>query len=200
MLRYFLLFILFFVSISVNAQETNDVEYPVDTPQKVKKKFFREGHDPAKAALFSAALPGAGQIYNKKYWKLPIVYVGLGGLAGLVGYSAVEWKGYTNAYRLEVNSDSLTTGTYTYRGFSGENQLLIKRRQFKRTLDLSAIALTVYYLLNIVDATVDAHLMDFNVTDDISVSIAPDFNYQAQSNFNFNNSFYTGVKVRFYLK
>lgn len=198
MLRYFVLLIVFFVSISANAQETNDVEYPVDTTQKVKNKFFREGHDPAKAALLSAALPGAGQIYNKKYWKLPIVYVGLGGLAGLVGYSAVEWKGYTNAYRLELDGDSLTNGSY--RGFTGETQLLIKRKQFKRTLDLSAIALTVYYLLNIVDATVDAHLIDFNVTDDISVSIAPDFNYQAKSDFSFNNNFYAGVKVKFYLK
>lgn len=198
MRRYFVLILLFFVSISVNAQENDDVEYPEDTTQKVKKKFFREGHDPAKAALLSAALPGAGQVYNKKYWKLPIVYVGLGGLAGLVGYSAVEWKGYTKAYRLELDDDPATVGNY--RGFTGENQLLIKRRQFKRTLDISAIALTVYYLLNIVDATVDAHLIDFNVTDDISVSIVPDFNYQAKTNYNINDGFYAGVKLRFYLK
>lgn len=198
MKRFFIIiFLLSFVFLA-KAQENIDVEYPKDTVQKAKKKFFKEGHDPAKAALFSAVLPGAGQIYNKKYWKLPIVYVGLGGLAGLVGYSAVEWKGYTKAYKLEVDGDSTTFGNY--RGFTGENQLLVKRRQFKRTLDLSAIALTVYYLLNIVDATVDAHLMDFDVNDDISVSIMPDFNYQAQSNFSFNNSFYAGVKVRFYLK
>lgn len=198
MQKLLVVFICLFFGFALQAQEIEDVEYPIDTTKKVKKKFFKDGHDPAKAALLSAVLPGAGQIYNKKYWKLPIVYVGLAGLAGLVGYSATEWRGYTNAYKLELDGDSTTIGTY--RGFSGENRLLIKRKQFKRTLDISAIALTVYYLLNIVDATVDAHLMDFDVNDDISVSIVPDFNYQARTNFSFQNSFYAGVKVRFYLK
>lgn len=193
-----LIFMFFFSGFYLQAQETQDVEYPVDTTQKVKKKFFKEGHDPAKAALLSAVLPGAGQIYNKKYWKLPIVYAGLGGLAAVVGYSATEWRGFTRAYRFEVDDNSLTEGEY--KGFTGENQLLVKRRQFKRTLDLSAIALTIFYLLHIVDATVDAHLMNFDVNDDISVSINPDFNYQANTNINLSNNMYTGVKIRFYLK
>ena len=194
---YIVLFSCF--SIVVQAQEeSSDIEYKEDTASVIKKKkFFKAGHDPAKAALFSAVLPGAGQIYNKKYWKLPIVYVGLGGLAGLVGYSAVEWKGYTEAYRKTVNSDSTI---YVYRGFSGASQLLIKRRQFKRTLDISAIALTAYYLLQIVDATVDAHLMDFDVNDDISISLLPDFKYQARNNFSFDRSFYAGLRFKIIVK
>jgi hypothetical protein len=192
-------FVFVFGSLFLSAQETNNPPFVSDTiPIATKKSFFKKGHDPAKAALLSAALPGAGQVYNKKYWKVPIVYAGLGGLSYLVAYSATEWKGYTDAYRMEVDGDTLTIGNY--RGFSGSTQLLVKRKQFKSMLDLSAISLTVWYLLNIVDATVDAHLMHFDVNEDISVSIAPDIMYQPQRQFNFEQQFYAGIKVKFNLK
>jgi hypothetical protein len=145
---------------------------PTDTLSDVKR------HSPKKAALLSAVLPGAGQIYNKKYWKLPIVYAGLGGLGTWVGLNAVNLRGFTNAYILEVDGDSLTTGSY--KGFSGANQLSIKRDDAKRGLDLSIILLSVYYALHILDAAVDAHLFDYTITEELSVSWQPDFNlYQA---------------------
>jgi len=173
----------------MEAEEERPFKTPSDTVSIMKR------HSPKKAALLSALLPGAGQVYNKKYWKIPIVYAGLGGLGTWVGLNAVSLRGFTAAYKLEFDDDPLTNGTY--KGFVGASQLRIKRDDAKRNLDLSIILLSVYYTLNIVDAAVDAHLFDYSITEDLSVSLKPDFNlYQAQSQlkprigFNFTMNFH----------
>lgn len=187
-------------SFLLKAQETTDsTTFQSDTVVvKQKKSFFRKGHDPAKAALMAAILPGAGQIYNKKYWKLPIVYTGFAGLGALVTYSAVEFNGYNNALKLHFDNDSTTTGSY--RGITNESQLKVRRKNFKEILDISAVSLAAWYLLQIVDATVDAHLIDFKVNDDISISLVPDFNYQANRGFAFQNNMYVGMRLRLNIK
>ena len=77
-----------------------------------------------------------------------------------------------------MDDDTSTSGSY--KGFSGENELSVKRDDAKRNLDLSIILLSVFYSLNIVDAAVDAHLFDYSITDDLSVSLEPDFStYQS---------------------
>ena len=158
----------------MEAEKEIPFKTPADTVSVVKR------HSPKKAALLSAVLPGAGQAYNKKYWKIPIVYAGLGGLGTWVGFNAVNLRGFTKAYKLELDDDPLTLGSY--KGFTGATQLNVKRDDAKRNLDLSIILLSVYYTLNIVDAAVDAHLFDYSITDDLSVSLQPDFNfYQAQN-------------------
>ena len=144
---------------------------PSDTASLVKR------HSPKKAAVLSAAFPGLGQIYNKKYWKLPIVYGGVAGLGTWVGFNIKNLRGYRNAYKMEID----TPGSGSYKGFTG-NQLNIKRDDAKRNLDLSIILLSVFYALNIVDAAVDAHLYDYSITDDLSVSLSPDFDYYEASN------------------
>lgn len=167
------------------------------TAKKKKKRFFKKGHDPAKAALMSAILPGAGQVYNKKYWKLPIVYAGLGGFGAWLGFNVVELRGFTNAYREHVEgTDSLAS----YKGYSTESQLKFKREQAKRNLDISAIGLGVWYLLNIIDATVDAHLFNFNVNDDISISLRPEVQMKAANSLDFENNMFTGVSFKVHFK
>lgn len=161
-----------------------------DTTVKKKKRFFKKGHDPAKAAFLSAVLPGAGQVYNKKYWKIPIVYAGLGGFGAWLGINSVELKGYTNAYRHHVEETDLNA---SYKGYSTESQLKFKREQTKRNLDISAIALGVWYVLNILDATVDAHLFNFDVTEDVSLSFHPDIQMRNSTSLNFENKMYTGI-------
>lgn len=161
------------------AQENMEVEAPFKSPADSIE--LKAKHSPKKAALLSAACPGLGQIYNKKYWKLPIVYGGIAGLGTWVAFNQINLKGYTNAYKLELDDDPSTIGSY--KGAVGSNQLRVKRDDAKRNLDLSIILLCVYYSFNILDAAVDAHLYDYSITEDLSVRIEPDINvYQAFNN------------------
>ena len=128
-------------------------------------------HSPTLAAIFSAVLPGLGQGYNKKYWKIPIVYAGVGGLGFAVGYTAIQWKGFRGAYRLEVDEDPNTIGSY--KGIEDAATLKSYRDFHKRNLDIFSICLGVWYLLNVVDAAVDAHMFHWNMKDDINLSWTP---------------------------
>lgn len=145
---------------------TIPAEKPIDTTAKNMKR-----HSPTKAAIFSAVLPGLGQGYNKKYWKIPIVYAGFAGLGYAVYYTTTEFKGYRNAYRLQVDENPATLGEY--RGIDDAATLKSYRDYFKRNLDISAICMAVWYTLNIVDAAVDAHLFEWNMKDDLNVSWHP---------------------------
>ena len=124
---------------------------------------------PNKVALYSAILPGLGQIYNKKAWKLPIIY---GGGMTLV-FSSINYNTqylfFREALFLEVDGDPGTiNGT-------GLNESQIRRRVdfFRRNRDFFIILTGALYLLNILDAHVDAHLREFDVNDQLAFSIKP---------------------------
>jgi hypothetical protein len=139
-----------------------------DTTVKLVKKYK---HSPLKAGLFSAIIPGLGQAYNKKYWKIPIVYAGFGGLGFAMYYTATNFHGFRAAYRQQV---ALVPDPYaSYQGVTDAATLKVYRDYYKKYVDISAIGLTVWYMLTIIDATVDAHLMDWNMKDDLSVSWHP---------------------------
>ncbi|HLP21605.1 MAG TPA: DUF5683 domain-containing protein [Chitinophagales bacterium] len=144
-------------------------KYPTGDSSLAAKKWRR--HSPLYAALFSAALPGLGQAYNKKYWKIPIVYAGLGGLGYALYYTASNFTGYRNAYRAQVAT--VPDPFASYKGVDDQLTLKSYRDYFKRSLDVTAICTGVFYLLNIVDAAVDAHLFDWNMKDDIHLSWQP---------------------------
>jgi len=129
---------------------------------RIKKKHF-----PRKAALMSAACPGLGQIYNKKYWKLPIIYVGLGALAYSINYNNTRYKQYL--YDLKDSYDNTYTGLYS------TDQLNSLQHYYHRYRDLSVIGAAALYLINIVDASVDAHLFTFDVSEDLSFQLHPTF-------------------------
>ncbi|HRC15728.1 MAG TPA: DUF5683 domain-containing protein [Bacteroidia bacterium] len=133
------------------------------------RKKYR--HRPLYASLFSMALPGLGQAYNRKYWKIPIVYAGFAGLGYAVYYTGSNFIGYRNAYRLQVDEDANTYGEY--KGVNNTATLKEYRDYFKKNLDISVICTSVWYILNIVDAAVDAHLFEWNMKDDLSVSWQP---------------------------
>jgi hypothetical protein len=134
-------------------------------------------HSPKKAAILSAALPGAGQVYNKKYWKLPIIYAGFAGLTYSFQFNQSHYLKYRNALkdRLNGNPDSYV-GIYT------TDQLGTLYKYYHRYRDLSVIGGLVLYVLNIVDASVDAHLFTFNVNDDLSLNLHPAFINTAGTN------------------
>lgn len=133
---------------------------------------------PAKAAFYSAILPGLGQAYNKKYWKIPIVYGALG--TGIYFYSTnnKEYKRFRNAYkqRLLGQEDE-------FKGQYNDATLINGQKVFQRNRDLSLMITIGLYILNIVEANVNAHLMQFNVNDNLSFQ--PAF-FQNEINFKQN--------------
>lgn len=136
---------------------------------------------PAKAAFYSAVLPGLGQAYNKKYWKIPIVYIGLG-----IGIYSYTWnQGKYHNYRDEYKRRLAGTADPNHAIYGGKSDDWVIRGQkfHQRNRDLSALITAGIYILNIVDANVDAHLMQFNVNDNLSVK--PDLN-QNEIDYKFN--------------
>ena len=139
-----------------------------DSAIKTEKQYK---HSPLKAGLFSAILPGLGQAYNKKYWKIPIVYAGLGGLGYALYITSTNFKGFRAAYRQQVAT--IPNPYASYLGVSDASTLKVYRDYYKKYLDISAIGMGAWYALSIIDAVVDAHLMDWNMKDDLSVSWHP---------------------------
>ena len=150
-------------------------------------------HSVKKAVLFSAILPGLGQAYNKKYWKIPIVYAGFGGLSYAVYYNATNYQQSRAAYRLAVDLDSTTTGSY--KGRTDANSLKLYRDYYRKNLELSGLFMGIWYLLNLVDAAVDAHLFHYDVNDKLSINVRP----TAVPTFQ-NNSPSFGLSLYFNLK
>lgn len=119
---------------------------------------------PAKAAFYSAVLPGLGQAYNKRYWKIPIIYAGMG--AGIYFYiqNSEDYNRFRDAYkrRLAGFEDD------EFQGIS-DSRLRDAQKTAGRNRDVSIIVSLVFYMLNIVDANVDAHLRQFNISDDLTL-------------------------------
>jgi len=139
------------------------------------KKVMAE-HSPRKAAIRSAILPGWGQIYNKKYWKLPIVYGALG-ISGSVFQYNLKWYRRTRyAYRVLVTKDTPSFNNVhpQLKIFVTRNDapaLQSYRNEFRRNIDYSVIFFVLLWGLNVADATVDAHLKSFDVSPDLSLRI-----------------------------
>lgn len=128
-------------------------------------------HSPKKATIRSAVLPGWGQVYNKKAWKLPIVYGGIGTCAYFIDRNTKKYKLYRNALIAESDNDPNTVNNTIY-NFS---QLSLLTDDYRRLLDISYICLAAVYVLNIIDANVDAHLFNYDIGEDISMNIRPSF-------------------------
>lgn len=129
-------------------------------------------HSPGKAALYSAIVPGLGQIYNKKYWKIPIVYAGYGVLAYFIITNANYYMDYQCAYIEKVNGN--TQGNYANLvNRYTEDQLMSAREYYRRNLEISILLSAVWYSLTILDAAVDAHLKTFDISTDLSMGVGP---------------------------
>jgi hypothetical protein len=145
----------------------------------IEKRMKRNYH---RATLYSAILPGAGQVYNKKYWKVPIIYAALGISAYAFFYNKNWYNKCQYALTVTVNGttdqDSLNAVDPQLMPFVNSddtNGLITYRDSFRKNQDYSVLFFLLFYGLNIVDATVDAHLKDFNVTSDLSFKIKPMF-------------------------
>jgi len=202
MIRLFLVLLILGVSLSLLAQEQATDTIPseptfqqdsiigfraLNEPEAVETfEMITEGHDPNKAAWYSAAIPGLGQVYNKKYWKIPLVWAGVAGFTYLIDWNNDQYQFFSRNLLYERNGNQP--------GFENETRLdaaTLKngRDQYRRSRDMMIIFSVLFYMLNIVDAHVDAHLIEFDVNQDLSVQINPSLEYMP------NNSVSTGLTL-----
>ena len=146
---------------------------PVRTEIKTRKIYSA----PRKASILSAIIPGAGQVMNRKYWKLPVLYAGFAGFGYMFYVNNSDYHNYRNNLIGENTS-----------GYSPE-QLKELKDEHKKSRDFAAIGIGALYILNIIDANVDAHLRTFDVSDDLGIRIAPVF----------IKGYATGISLKFIL-
>lgn len=141
-----------------------------DMPLKTTKEPPK--HSTTKAAVFSAVLPGLGQAYNKKYWKIPIIYAGFAVFGYFIVSNNKEFQTFKGAYIYTANGDTSHTDN-PYVGKYNLTQLKEGMDFYKRDRDLSIILTGLWYTLNILEAYVDAHFFNYDISDDISMHVGP---------------------------
>lgn len=159
---YLLLFLLF--QLNVDAQ--TDSLIISNNEYSLEAEFVKQ-HDPKKAALWSL-IPGAGQIYNKKYWKLPIVY----GLLGVSGYFIIENQREFTKYKDEAILRYNHGDTLNFTDLTNE-EVLGYKELYENNRNLSILVFVGAYLLTIVDATVDAYFFEYDISPDVSFRAEP---------------------------
>ena len=180
----------------LNAQEENDSVPKVSESDSLKTTLRSNGMimqdsllkkkksfnplAPSKAAFYSAMVPGLGQIYNKRYWKVPIVYGAIGGSIYAYTWNNDNYQRFRTAFKrrqagftddefYDINGDNSPTDPPDLDAGDLENQ----QERFQRDRDLWLVVSIALYALNIVDANVDAHLKQFNIDDDLSIDFEP---------------------------
>ncbi|MGD0341814.1 MAG: DUF5683 domain-containing protein [Bacteroidales bacterium] len=159
---------------------------------KPSKHSFKA--EPLRATMLAVALPGFGQIYNRKYWKVPFVYAGFGGIIYAIQYNSKEYNIYMKAYQ-DFTDDIPATNSYvnliknvdpaiydpvlhpkTYDPSTAawyKERMLSAVDYFKRYRDLSYIGIAAWYLFTILDANVDASLFNYDISNDLDIKAEP---------------------------
>jgi hypothetical protein len=186
-IKIILITLFFCLSHDLSAQDTITVS-------RAEKRVFMA--EPMKATMLAVAFPGLGQIYNRKYWKVPFVYAGFGGLAYTVSFNTSKYNEMMKAYQdftdnvPETNSYSTLTwlketepseydpvlypGSYDPSISTWVEDNLIKSIDYyKKNRDLSYIGIAAWYLLTVLDANVDASLSNFDISDDLDLEVTP---------------------------
>jgi hypothetical protein len=184
-IKIILIILLFCLSHDLTAQDTVTVSRPV-------KPAFKP--EPLKATMLAVAFPGAGQIYNRKYWKLPFVYAGFGGLIYSVSFNTKKYNEMMKAYQDFTDKIPETDSYIPLIKFAEPPQydpvlypesydpanaswvkdnLLEAVDYYKRYRDLSYIGIAAWYLITVLDANVDASLSNFDVTNKLNVAVSP---------------------------
>jgi hypothetical protein len=174
-------------------------ELPADTvstqPIQTDGEVEEEVHSPKKAAIYSAVLPGFGQAYNKKYWKIPLVYGGFAAFGYFIGFNNKNYQVSKNAYS-DLTDEDPSTDSYMeleqiiYYNLDNpsevenlKNGLLRRQDYYRRNRDLLVILTIGFYGLNIIDASVDAHFFNWDISDDLALRWQPTLNQINNKNF-----------------
>jgi len=123
---------------------------------------------PSKAAFYSAILPGLGQFYNNDYWKVPIVFAAIGTPTAIYIHNNKQYNRYRDAYKRRLAG--FKDDEFQGERFLSDDILVEAQKQFRRNRDLSLMITLGFYVLNIVEANVAAHLKQFNVTENLSIN------------------------------
>lgn len=168
--------ILFFTTgFSAFSQKTTVDSAKVDVQANV--------HSPRKATIYSAVLPGLGQLYNRKYWKVPLVYGGFATLGYFINFNNEQYTIYKQAYSDIIDTDPYTDSHLKLKvnpsllqpdRLSNFTEALRRQKDYwRRNRDLVVIGTVVFYAVNIIDASVDAHFFNFDISDDLTINWIP---------------------------
>ncbi len=191
MLKHYVILFLLTIAICTSSMAQND--------SIVEQKR----HNPKKATIYSAVLPGLGQAYNKKYWKIPIVYVGIGTIYYFAHTNGESYRNYRDAfdYKSGTNTNVDDEIINIANKYSGEN-LISLRDYYRRNMELSWIIMALWYGVNIIDACVDAHFFEYDIGDNLTLKVEPTI----QSNYaylgtgignGYGNSYGVSLKLKF---
>jgi hypothetical protein len=176
---------------------------PGDSLPARKQKERRYTVEPVRSTMFAAALPGLGQIYNRKYWKVPFVYAGFGALGYAVSFNTKNYNTFINAYQdftdiipetdsylsllVNLNPEQYDPVLHPLT-FNPSTEAWVRTTllngvdYYRKYRDLSYIGIAAWYLLTIIDAHVDASLFDYDISEDLKASVIPlNFNYTGLS-------------------
>ena len=184
------------IETAANDSVASDSLYMVEPPLVLQPYELKWKPDPLKAVWLGVIVPGLGQIYNRSYWKLPIVYGGFMGCGFAIGWNNERYESYKQAYR-DIITDSgnlsddptksynaILPEGYTIARLGGESgyTAILKDRQnmYRRYRDISIVVAIAVYALSIIDAYVDAQLFDFDISDDLTLNIEPQIYYDTQ--------------------
>lgn len=180
----------FYLTMNVSAQSkdtsinkntaTNNLQSTASSFPDSIFRFNAKIQSPKRAGFYSALIPGLGQIYNKQYWKAGIVYAGFGAVTGFMISNVKKYQYYQKIYLGRIDSDPSTTDTITIYTTDDINTL---RKGYRKYTEYTAIAGTVAYLINILDAYISAHLKTFDMSKDISLRAMPFINDRRQPGF-----------------
>jgi hypothetical protein len=158
------------------AQAPDSIRATADTivtdTSRQKEGFFKKDYpNPKKAALMSLVIPGAGQVYNGRWWKIPFVYGALGGMVYLIRTNSQLYDRLSTAYQLKLQGKE-----HEFSGTSIDNARTLRslRDEYDKNKQLSYIGLVFVYMLNGLEAFVDAHLQSFDISEDLSLQLKPE--------------------------
>lgn len=180
------------IKASKKAKDTVEIE------SVVKQKRVRTPKDPNIALFRAAVVPGLGQIYNKRYWKLPIVYGGFAALGYAINFNQKYYTETLNEYIARTDGDINTKPNTEKYGDARDEQIISAKDFYKRNREISIIGTVALYAAQVIDAYVDAELSNFDVSDDLSLKIGPSIN----QGFAFNGApnYSVGLSLKFTLK
>ncbi len=168
--------LLLFGATVAKSQDTATDNPTVKIKEPLHLFSFADPHSPKKASIYAAVLPGLGQLYNRKYWKIPIVYASLGVSTYFMLENRKQMRKLNTQFRAAyaINKDTTL-----------DANLLFKRDEYRRFRDLSILAMTGFYALQIIDATVDAHFFKLDIDQSLEASIRPSSSHFLQFRYHF---------------
>ncbi len=148
-------------------------------------------HSPRKATIMSAVIPGLGQAYNRKYWKIPVLYAGVAGIFYFADMNGKNYRTFRDAYKYRIDNNPATIDKYTD-VYTNDNLNELKN-YYRRNLEVTYIFAGLLYIINILDASVDANLYDYNINDNLTFTLNPLMDYCGTVN-------YTGLGIKLKFK